>query len=128
MKTATSVANSWTAFKREYLLLPKNPETESTEQWLPAHAALDSLPMVGNAIAWYLLRNLYGAPFFKPDLHINAIEKHFFGSGNLMEMSSAVRQLWPKVCTDVRISPVHLGVVDYILWWYREETGDPPDG
>ena len=80
--------------------------------------------MVGNATAWYLIRNLYGAPFFKPDLHINAIEKHFFCSGNLNEMSAAVRQLWPKVCTDSRISPVHLGVVDYILWWYREETGD----
>ena len=97
------------------------------EDWLSAYSALDRLPMVGDAIAWYLIRNLYGAPFFKPDLHINAIKRHFFGNGDLNEMSATVRQLWPQVCTDSRLARVHLGVVDYVLWWYRMNTGRPAE-
>src|SRR5205814_8866719 len=116
------VASDWKAFKRDYLLLPENPETESLDDWWPGYSALDRLPMVGDAIAWYLIRNLYGAPFFKPDLHIKGIEKQFFGNGNLDAMSAEVRRLWPRVCTDSRIARVHLGVADYILWWYRRQT------
>ena len=84
-------------------------------------------PWLEDAIAWYLIRNLYGAPFFKPDLHIRAIEQHFFGNGDLGELSARVRQLWPKVCRDSRLAPVHLGVVDHVLWWYRQSMRDPPD-
>jgi len=125
--TATKMAGGWDTFKAEYLPLPTNPESESLDDWWAAYSALDRLPMVGWAISWYLIRNLYGAPFFKPDLHINAIVKHFFGPGKLTELSSAVRDLWPKVCADPRWPMVHLGVADYMLWWYRQSTNDPPD-
>jgi hypothetical protein len=125
--TATEVAEGWDAFKREYLPLPAKPESESLDDWWRAYSARDRLPMVGWALSWYLIRNLYGAPFFKPDLHINAIVKHFFGPDKLPEMSSAVRHLWPEVCADPRWPVVHLGVADYILWWYRQSTNDPPD-
>jgi hypothetical protein len=123
--TATKVAGGWGAFKVEYLLLPDNPDSELLDDWWQSYSKLDDLPMVGRAIAWYLIRNLYGAPFFKPDLHINAIVKHFFGPDRLSEMSRAVRQLWPKVCDDPRWPVVHLGVADYMLWWYRQSTGEP---
>jgi hypothetical protein len=76
---------------------------------------------------WYLIRNLYGAPFFKPDLHINAIVAHFFGRDKLDEMTVSVRQLWPQVCSDKRFLPVHIGIVDYMLWWYRQKTGEPAE-
>ena len=122
------MATSWDAFKAEYLLLPANPESESLDDWWGAYSALDRLQMVGPAISWYLIRNLYGAPFFKPDLHINAIVKHFFGPSKLTEISDAVRDLWPQVCSDPRWPVAHLGVADYMLWWYRQSTSDPPDG
>jgi len=75
--TAGKVADNWDAFKEDYLPLPDDPESESPKEWRAAFIALDRLPMVGWAIGWYLIRNLYGAPFFKPDLHINAIVDHF---------------------------------------------------
>jgi endonuclease III len=123
--TARKVASNWEAFKAEYLVLPDDPEAQTLDEWWPSYSALDRLPMVGDAIAWYLIRNLYGAPFFKPDLHINAITGHFFGTGKLHELAQAVRQYWPEVCSDERLKPVHLGIVDYILWWYRQATGEP---
>lgn len=124
--TAVMMADDWQAFKKQYLLLPENPESDSLDDWWPAYSALDSLPMVGPAIGWYLIRNLYGAPFFKPDLHINIIVAHFFGPHKLVEMTSAVRQLWSGICSDRRFERVHIGVVDHMLWWYRQKTGDPP--
>ncbi len=125
--TAALIDRSWDSFKSEYLLLPENLETESLKDWYPVHAALDSLPMVGEATAWYLLRNLYGAPVFKPDVHIWGIAAHFFPDANapLDSMSRAVRKLWGQICLDDRFLPVHLGEVDFILWWYRQNTGLP---
>ena len=116
--TAELVHHSWGGFKPEYLLLPENPEAESLSEWRDAHAALKRLPMVGEAIAWYLLRNLYGAPVFKPDVHICAIAWHFFGEEEspLDAMSVEVRRVWGHVCRDERFCPVHLGEVDYMLW------------
>jgi hypothetical protein len=125
IRTATEIASGWDAWKRDNLLLPPNPESERTEDWWEAFAALDRLPMIGPALAWYLIRNLYGAPFFKPDLHINAIANHFF-AGDLEAMASAVRRLWPAVCKDRQYHPVHLGEVDFMLWWYRRKSNDPP--
>jgi hypothetical protein len=125
--TAALIDRSWSSFKSEYLLLPGNPESESLEDWYPAHAALDYLPMVGEATAWYLIRNLYGAPVFKPDVHIWAIAHHFFPDAKspLDSLSRAVRELWREICLDYRFLPVHLGEVDYIMWWYRQNTGLP---
>ena len=37
-------------------------------------------------------------------------------------------RLSPPACSDARLLPVHLGVADYIPWWHRLKTGDPPDG
>ena len=125
--TAGLVNRSWDAFKGEYLPLPENPESELLSDWLPSHAALDRLPRVGFAVAWFLIRNLYGAPFFKPDLHINVIAHHFFkrAASPLEAMSMSVRESWEGVCRDERLKPVHLGEVDYILWWHRSNTGLP---
>jgi hypothetical protein len=127
MAMSADLAQGWNAFKRDCLLLPSNPETDSMDDWLVAFTALDHLPMVGPAIAWYLIRNLYGGPFFKPDLHINAIVKHFFGEGKLDAMAAAVWRLWPQACSDKRFQQVHLGEVDYMLWWYRRATNKPPN-
>jgi hypothetical protein len=81
---------------------------------------------VGDAIAWFLIRDLYGGRFFKPDVHILAIARHFFSGGDpLKELTDAVRQEWKSICTDKRFLPVHLGEVDLILWWYRRRTGIP---
>jgi hypothetical protein len=125
LHTAMLIAAGWEAFKRQYLLLPRNPEAETAAAWADGHRALQRLKMVGPAIAWYLIRNLYGAPFFKPDVHINAIVNHFFGPGQLQTLEGAVRRLWPTICADRRFSRVHLGEVDYFLWWYRQATGEP---
>jgi hypothetical protein len=131
MKTAADVAAGWDAFKEKHLPLPPDPKSESMADWWGVFNGLDSLPMVGEAVAWYLIRNLLGGPFFKPDLHIRPIARHFFGPGNLEEqldrMTAAVRELWPQVCPDERFKPVHMGEADYFLWWYRRTTGDPPD-
>jgi hypothetical protein len=124
--TATEIGKDWNAFKQKYLPRPVNPQSESPDDWWDSFAALDQLRLVGGANGWYLIRNLYGAPFFKPDVQINAIAKHFF-RGNLQAMTSAVRKLWPQACVDKRFNPVHLGEVDFVLWWYRSQTGDPPN-
>src|SRR6266851_6773265 len=113
--TANKVAEDWKAFKASYLMLPVNPESEEPADWIVAYNALDSLPMVGWAIGWYLIRNLYGAPFFKPDLHINAIVNHFFGPNDIPALSLAVRKNWTAVCSDTRFKKVHLGIADYVL-------------
>lgn len=86
--------------------------------------------MVGQATAWYLIRNLYGAPVFKPDIHICAIASHFFPETDdpLSAMSAAVCDLWENVCEDKRFLPVHLGETDYVLWFYRRRTGLPKLG
>lgn len=125
--TAALIAGRWEQFRAECLVLPSNPETESLQDWAAAHAALDRLPMVGEATAWYLIRNLYGARVFKPDVHILAIAWHFFpqAATPLEAMSQAVGELWKAVCDDKRFLPVHLGEVDYVLWRYRKTTGSP---
>ena len=117
----------WHAFKRVSLPLPDNPESENPEAWQGTYAALDALPMIGEANVWFLLRNLLGAPFLKPDLHVKAIAATFFGSTRdpIRALSTALRASWPRVCRMPRLLPVHLGVVDYILWDYRRLTGQP---
>lgn len=117
----------WDAFKRVSLPLPDNPESENPEAWQVTYAALDALPMIGEANVWFLLRNLLGAPFIKPDLHIKAIAAAFFGSTKdpLRALSAGLRVSWPRVCRTPRLLPVHLGVADYILWDYRRQTGRP---
>jgi hypothetical protein len=127
--TAGEIAVGWNGFRENYLPLPADPEAETQEAWQEAYRALDSLPMVGPALAWYLIRNLYGAPFFKPDVHINVIAWHFFGqhADPLRALTSAIKEVWPQVCTDKRLLPLHLGIADHVLWWYRRETGQPAD-
>jgi hypothetical protein len=117
VNTATLLTRSWADFKSEYLRTPPNPETESLRDWYPAHAAIDRLPMVGEATAWYLIRNLYGAPVFKPDVHICAIARHFFPHAEfpLDAMSEAVRELWGQVCREGCFLPIHLGEVDSVV-------------
>lgn len=122
--TTAKVREGWVLFKRDYLPLPANPESESSKEWKASYDALDSLPVVGPAIAWYLIRNLYGAPFFKPDLHIKAIAAHYF-DGDLEAMALAVRRLWTDACPDAIFKQVHLGVADYVLWWHRQKTRQP---
>jgi transcriptional regulator with XRE-family HTH domain len=126
MSTAADVAQDWAAFRSDYLPPPPEPESESQGDWMAIFNALDRLPMVGWAIGWYLIRNLYGGCFFKPDQHIEGIARRFF-KGDLNAMAAAVRELWPRVCSDPRFLDVHLGEVDYILWWYRQATNDPSD-
>lgn len=69
----------WVKFKLATLPLPKNPESEDPRNWRATYAALDALPMVGDANVWFLLRNLLGAPFLKPDIHIRIIAERFLG-------------------------------------------------
>ena len=121
------VASGWDSFKEQRLLLPNDPDTLDPDDWkLPLKELMD-FPQVGPALSLFMLRTFYGAPFFKPDIHIIAIANHFFGNHRqpIMAMTDAVRQLWPKVCTKSRFLPVHIGEVDYILWWYRRSTGKP---
>ena len=121
------VASGWENFKEKRLLLPNDPETLDSDDWKLSLRQLKGFPQVGEALSLYMLRTFYGAPFFKPDIHILAIADHFFGNHRrpIMAMTDAVRQLWPKVCTEPRFLPVHIGEVDYILWWYRRSTGQP---
>lgn len=120
-------SEGWERFKEVTLPLPRNPEAEDRGDWRATYAALDSLPMIGDANVWFILRNLLGAPFLKPDLHIKVIANAFFGakSDPLAALSVAVRASWPRVCRDRRLQPVHMGEVDYILWDYRRRTWRP---
>jgi hypothetical protein len=121
---AKLVAQGWDAFRKEYL---PEPPVECPDDWTAACNALDQLPMVGPAIAPFLLRNLFGAPVLKPDLHIVAIAAYFFGdeAAPVQALINAIEENWDTVCTDQRFLPVHLGEVDYILWFYRQATGQP---
>lgn len=127
IETSKLLNGRWDWFKGKYLRMPVNPESESLTDWMHVHQSLDQLPMVGWANAWYLIRNLYGAPVFKPDVHICAIAGYFFPNAEepLTAMSQAVRELWEDLCDNERFLPVHLGEIDYILWWYRQATGLP---
>ena len=129
LSTAKEIARDWEPFKSDYLRLPAKAEAETVQAWEDSRRALDRLPMIGYALAWYLIRNLYGAPFFKPDVHILAIADYFYGQNPdpIGALSHAVRALAP-VCTDSRLTPIHLGKADYILWWYRSNTGEPGPG
>lgn len=120
-------SHGWNEFKRTWLLLPEDPETKSLTDWFEAKRMLDALPGVGDATAWYLIRNLYGAPVFKPDVHINACASYFFPSASdgLSAMTEEVNRLWPVVCKDERLLPIHLGEIDYVMWRYRSLTGLP---
>jgi hypothetical protein len=128
--TAKLIARSWGNFQKDYLPQPVHPESESLADWCDIHARLDWLPMVGWATGWYLIRNLYGAPFFKPDMWIERIAWHFFPkSKSLLNaidvMSQAARKYWNRVCDDEGFkNPVHLGEVDYILWWYASQNDE----
>jgi len=117
-------AKGWDEFKQEYLLLPDDPRSENADDWQKAYWQLRSFPEVGDAISWYLIRNLYGAPFLKPDIHIREIAKHFFaGTARPVDaMTVEVRKCWPKVCKYRRFRPLHLGEVDYVLWWYKRKN------
>jgi hypothetical protein len=131
IETSKLLNGCWDEFRHKYLPMPENPESESLDDWQSVHSALDRLRMVGPATAWYLIRNLYGAPAFKPDVHICAIATYFFPNTenslttSLTALSESARKLWAKMCDDKRFLPVHLGEVDYILWWYRQATGLP---
>lgn len=127
IETSKLIDGRWDEFRRKYLPMPENPESGSLDDWWRVHIALDSLRMVGPATAWYLIRNLYGAPVFKPDVHICAIANYSFPDADdpLSAMSDAVCDLWESVCDDKRFLPVHLGETDFILWWYRQATGLP---
>jgi PHD/YefM family antitoxin component YafN of YafNO toxin-antitoxin module len=119
----------WDAFCDRYLALPSDPNSRRAADWEPVAWALQDLPMVGHAISWYLLRNLYGAPCFKPDVHILAIAEHFFGSAPdpVSELAGATERCW-NACVgrhDPRLVEFHLGIADYLLWWYRRRTGLP---
>ena len=124
--------SGWAEFKKRYLPIPDPPETSDPDAWVPTVRRLDELPRVGETTAWYLLRNLLGAPFFKPDIHIVAIAWHFFPRAErpVHALVEATNQEWPGVCArhhaSKRVLCPHLGVVDYVLWWYRRETGEPP--
>ena len=117
----------WDQFKASYLLLPDNPETELTTDWLAAYWRLRKLPWVGFATSWYLIRNLYGARVFKPDVHILDITEFFFGPEALPQddLAEAVLRYWPEVCSTPWLLPTHLGELDYILWWYRVWEKEP---
>lgn len=117
-------AMGWHDFKNEYVPKPIKPQSESEVDWLPVFDALNRLPLVGPAIGWFLVRNVYGGPFLKPDTHINAIANWYFG-GNLSVMTDEIRKLWPQVCSDTRLKPVHIGEADYFLWNYRKSTNLP---
>lgn len=128
LETAKMITGmGWDPFRAEYLFLPADPEADTPVAWNATYWALRELKQVGHAISWYLIRNLFGGPFFKPDIHIEAIAWHFFAEEDdpVEAMASAVRQCWPRVCSDRRLLPVHLGEVDYILWWHRRNTGAP---
>jgi len=81
--------------------------------------------MIGEANVWFLLRNLFGAPFLKPDIWIKDIANRYFGAQKdpVAALSAAVRASWPRVCRDRRLLPVHLGEVDIILWAYERGIG-----
>jgi len=119
---------SWPAFKRSYLLLPQDPTADSCAAWNDAHWALRELPQVGYAISYYLLRNLYGAPFLKPDVHILAIANSYFGNATdpLAALQSELHKCWSDASARLpRLRPIHMGLCDYVLWWYRQRTGLP---
>lgn len=119
---------SWKPFKQRYLLLPQDPATESCAAWSDAHWALRELPQVGYAIGYYLLRNLYGAPFLKPDVHILAIANSYFGDAAdpLAALQFELHKCWDDASARLpRLRPIHMGICDYVLWWYRQRTGLP---
>ncbi|MCK6529724.1 hypothetical protein L6R50_19935 [Myxococcota bacterium] len=123
----------WPVFRDRFLPLPSDPQSQDLDDWLPLVWRLDELPRVGPTTGWYLLRNLLGAPVLKPDIHILAIAWHFFGDQPrpLQAMIARTREVWPQVCrrreAEARVLCPHLGVVDFILWWYRSQTGHPED-
>lgn len=126
------IDTGWDKFRDHYLLLPVDPDDTHTDAWLPLVRRLDSLPRVGPTTAWYLLRNLLGAPVLKPDVHVLAIAWDFFG--DLADPLEALRAeaiaAWPRMHAALGSPPnlpadPHLGVIDYILWWFRSQVGEP---
>jgi hypothetical protein len=124
LQTATDVAEDWDVFRDKYVPEPPKPDSEQTEDWQSVFSALDQLPFVGAAVGWFLVRNVYGGAFFKPDTHLVCIAQHYF-NGDLEAMAMELRRLWPAVCSDRRFHPVHIGEVDYFVWNYRRMTGKP---
>jgi hypothetical protein len=117
----------WEGFRNKWLLLPADPESEQGEDWRGVHSQFCKFWEVGDAIAWYLVRNLYGGRFFKPDEHIKAIARHFLGEREdpIAAMRTEAIHGWPSVCQDRRFLPLHLGELDHILWWHKRKNGLP---
>lgn len=74
-----------------------------------------------------LLRNLYGAPFLKPDVHILAIASTASGTPRAPGGPSVRTTQVLGRChgPPSRLRPIHMGICDYVLWWYRQRTGLP---
>lgn len=131
LDTASRIARlGWPRFKSEYLQLPIDPTSQKSADWNSVFAALKRLPMVGKAIAPYIVRNLYGGAFFKPDVHIEAIAMHYFGgdADRIDQMTRASKALWPTVVptrAPAAAREPNIGIVDYVLWFYRQATGAP---
>ena len=70
--------SDWERFRDERLVITADPGSGCEDDWWPAYWQFRRFPRVGDAIAWYLVRNLYGGPFLKSDVHIWAIARHFF--------------------------------------------------
>ena len=116
----------WEGFRDRWLLLPPDPESEHEEDWWDVYSRFCKFWEVGDALAWYLVRNLYGGRFFKPDVHIMGIARHFFGeAAPLAAMRAEAKRLWPTVCQEPRLLPLHLGELDYMLWWYKRKNPLP---
>ncbi|MGH7173082.1 MAG: hypothetical protein ACRELG_22605 [Gemmataceae bacterium] len=128
IEAATKIfVSDWQSFRRRWLLLPEYPDSVEQVEWLEAYWLLRNFPQVADAIAWYLVRNLYGGSFLKPDIHIKKIAEHFFGQyvDPLAAMSAEAHRVWPHVCADPRLLPAHLGEIDYVLWWHGRKNGLP---
>lgn len=128
IETATKVfVAGWEPFREKWLLLPANPESESADDWWGVYSQFCKFWEVGDALAWYLVRNLYGGRFFKPDLHIMAVARHFFGDAAdpLAAMRGEAKRLWASMCKDTRFLPLHLGELDYFLWWHKRKNDLP---
>jgi hypothetical protein len=126
LDTARQIVDlTWPRFRAEFLRLPANRRTEDSRDWQPTFEALRELKMVGKALAPYLVRNLYGGSFFKPDVHIVAIAQHYFGDmpDPVTRMAVAAKQAWPSIVPSTAHADLqlgNLGIIDYLLWFYRQ--------
>jgi hypothetical protein len=128
IEAATKIyISGWDGFRANWLLLPADPESEREEDWRGVHTQFCKFREVDEANAWYLVRNLYGGRFLKPDVHILGVARHFFGHGAhpLAALRTEAKRLWLSVCQDARFLPLHLGELDYMIWWHKRKHGLP---